>query len=123
MPKEQNMDGNMTNDNLYTYTAEVIRVIDGDTLLVLIDCGFSVFKKERIRLARINCPEMDTDDGKKAKEFVEENVKVGSTIMLYSKKKDSYGRYIGEVKFKDVTVDRNLSDFIINNQHAELVTY
>ena len=35
---------------MYEYSAEVLRVVDGDTVDVLIDCGFSTFIKERVRL-------------------------------------------------------------------------
>lgn len=47
---------------MYTYNAEVLRVIDGDTIEVLIDLGFSVFSKERIRLDGFNAPEIRTKD-------------------------------------------------------------
>ena len=41
----------------YQYKAEVVRVVDGDTVDVLIDLGLNVFTKERIRLFGINTPE------------------------------------------------------------------
>ena len=47
---------------MYQYKAELIRVIDGDTVDAMIDCGFSTFKKERIRLYGINTPETRTRD-------------------------------------------------------------
>ena len=31
---------------MYEYNAEVLRVVDGDTVDVLIDVGFSTFKKK-----------------------------------------------------------------------------
>ena len=41
---------------MYEYKAKLIRVVDGDTVDAMIDCGFSTFRKERIRLrgTRIN---------------------------------------------------------------------
>ena len=47
---------------MYEYHAEVLRVVDGDTVDVLIDVGFSTFKKERVRLHGINTPECRTRD-------------------------------------------------------------
>ena len=47
---------------MYEYNAEVLRVVDGDTVDVLIDVGFSTFKKERVRLYGINTPECRTRD-------------------------------------------------------------
>ena len=32
---------------MYEYSAQVLRVVDGDTVDVLIDCGFSTFKKKK----------------------------------------------------------------------------
>ena len=52
---------------MYQYKAKLIRVVDGDTVDAMIDCGFSTFKKERIRLYGINTPEIRTRD-KKEKE-------------------------------------------------------
>ena len=43
---------------MYTYKAKVLRWVDGDTLLCLIDLGFYTNKEERIRLARIYAPEL-----------------------------------------------------------------
>jgi len=47
---------------MYEYNAEVLRVVDGDTVDVLIDVGFSTFKKERVHLHGINTPECRTRD-------------------------------------------------------------
>lgn len=48
--------------SLYRYSVEVVRVIDGDTVDVIIDLGFEVFVKERVRLAGIDAPEVRTRD-------------------------------------------------------------
>lgn len=42
----------------YTYSAEVLRVIDGDTLDLRIDLGFRITTKQRVRLFGINTPEI-----------------------------------------------------------------
>jgi len=42
---------------LYNYRIEVLRVIDGDTLQVMVDYGFSQFGKEMVRLYDIDTPE------------------------------------------------------------------
>ena len=47
---------------MYQYKAKLIRVVDGDTVDAMIDCGFSTFKKERIRLYGIDTPECRTRD-------------------------------------------------------------
>ena len=46
---------------MYEYTiTKVEKVVDGDTLDVLFDVGFSMFRKERIRLLGIDTPETHT---------------------------------------------------------------
>ena len=45
---------------MYQYKAKLVRVVDGDTVDAMIDCGFSTFKKERIRLYGIAAPESRT---------------------------------------------------------------
>ena len=34
---------------MYEYKCEIDRVVDGDTVDVIIDCGFSIFHKARVR--------------------------------------------------------------------------
>ena len=41
---------------------EVVKVVDGDTIDVVIDLGFDLSKKERVRLAGIDTPESRTRD-------------------------------------------------------------
>lgn len=57
--------------DLYTYKAWVSRVVDGDTQFVEIDLGFDVAIEQYLRLRGIDCPEISTTEGKKAKAFVE----------------------------------------------------
>ena len=39
---------------------EITKVLDGDTIDVLIDLGFDLFKKERVRIAGVDTPEKRT---------------------------------------------------------------
>ena len=56
---------------LYTYAAEVIKIVDADTLDLEIDVGFKTKQEHRVRLRGINAPEAGTSPGRKAKRFVE----------------------------------------------------
>ena len=48
---------------MYEYEIrEVTKVVDGDTVDVVFDVGFSMFRKERIRLNGIDTPESVTSD-------------------------------------------------------------
>jgi len=91
---------------MFEYNARVVRVIDGDTLEVDIDMGFStVLHKEKVRLLGIDTPELrakDLDERKRAQEakaFVEELLPEGTEVVLRTKKdkKGKYGRYLADV--------------------------
>lgn len=56
---------------LYTYAAEVIKVVDADTQDLEINVGFKTKQEHRVRLRGINAPEAGTSQGRKAKRFVE----------------------------------------------------
>ena len=95
-----------TNDNLYCYRATVLRVVDGDTIDVMLDLGFSVSLKERIRFYGINAPESRTRDadekvrGLAAKAFVilwTEAHADEITIRTRIDKRGKYGRILGEI--------------------------
>jgi hypothetical protein len=88
-------------EDLYTYTAEVERVVDGDTLKVVVDLGFGIKTRQYLRLRGLDCPEMDTQEGKKAADFVRMRIRVASEIILTSSRSDKYDRYLADVYFTD----------------------
>ena len=50
---------NISRSSLYFYNAKVRRIYDGDTIFLDIDLGLStIVVNEKIRLARINTPEL-----------------------------------------------------------------
>lgn len=44
--------------SIWTYKAKVERIVDADTIDVSIDCGFHIYTRKRLRLARIDAPEI-----------------------------------------------------------------
>ena len=63
---------------MYEYACQVTRVVDGDTVDVILDLGFSILHKCRVRLYGIDTPESRTRDkdekarGKLASKFLEQ---------------------------------------------------
>jgi len=82
----------------WTFPAEVLRVVDGDTVDVLLDVGFDIHIKERLRLEGINAPEMRGDEreaGKRAKVWLEELIHNNSPILVETQQeKGKFGRYV-----------------------------
>ena len=112
---------NIVKEMSYTYAATIERVVDGDTLLVLIDVGFGIIVRERLRLRGINAAELDTPDGKKAKKFVEKLLPVQTAVVIQSHKSktDIYGRFVVDVFFKSGVEDASaiLADGVYLNQY------
>ena len=91
---------------MYEYKCEVTRVVDGDTCDCILDLGFSIMHKCRVRLYGIDTPESRTRDldekarGKLASKFLEARINNGKEIILKSELKDSkgkYGRVLGSI--------------------------
>lgn len=89
----------------YFYKAKIDRIIDGDTIDMIIDLGFNIHHKIRVRLAAIDTPEIRTlnlkekQAGIAAKNYVsawlENYPHVYVHTTLYNS--DKYGRTLGVV--------------------------
>lgn len=55
---------------MWEYRANLVRVIDGDTLVILLDLGVSVRAEEHIRLVDVRAPEMSQPGGLETREYV-----------------------------------------------------
>lgn len=111
---------------IWTVPAAVVRIIDGDTVVLDLDLGWGVHRPlERCRLARVNCPELKTDGqpnepGLAAMEFTAEWLRdrVKGTwlpLTFVSRRLDNYGRPLGEIIRAD---KRNLGDDLLAAGHA-----
>ena len=107
---------------MYEYNCKIVRVIDGDSIILDIDLGFGLWiHGESIRLFGVDCPECRSRDkeekaaGLAAKDFVKRLLHDGGTYTLTTKEKGKFGRYLGVILFEDGTsinaalVDENLA--------------
>ena len=91
----------------YSRRAEIIRVVDGDTIECTIDLGLKIYKKTKIRIFGINCPETKGDSkpaGLVSKAFTKEWFATNKEFMVRTVnqgKEDSFGRLIAEVSSMD----------------------
>ena len=86
-----------TKDQLFTYTATVRRVIDGDTLVVALMVAPGVSHELKLRLRGLDCPEISTAAGRAAKAFVDGLIKPGDEVVISTSKPDKYDRYLADV--------------------------
>jgi len=89
----------VTDKPSFTYAAIIDRVVDGDTLRVVIKAGFRIIVREKLRLRGINTSELGTPEGDAAKKYVSKLLPKGSVIVLKSHKckTDTYGRFVADV--------------------------
>ena len=90
-------------------------MVDGDTIDCVLDLGFSILHKCRVRLYGIDTPESRTRDldekarGKLASKFLEDSIKNGKEVILRSELKDSkgkYGRVLGSIVVDDLDINQ-----------------
>jgi endonuclease YncB( thermonuclease family) len=94
------------------YNGFVTRVMDGDTFEVLIELGFGVTQKFKVRLDGIDTPEMSTQKGKMAKEFVKDLIE-NKYVTLTDEGSEKYGRARASVELPD---GKNLAQFLIEQK-------
>ena len=86
----------------YNYGVKINRIVDGDTIDVMIHLGFNTHVKRRIRMYGINAPESRTRDleekarGLASKERLTEMLE-DKDIIMKSHGKGKYGRVLGEL--------------------------
>ena len=105
----------------YVRLATVRNIVDGDTIDVIVDCGFRRFSVERLRLLGIDTTEIRTSnpeekiEGFKSREYVKNALPIGSSIVIRTEKGDEFGRWLAEVYYKDSEgVDRYLNQELLN---------
>ena len=108
---------------MYEYACEVKRVVDGDTIDVVLDLGFDILYKSRVRLYGIDTPESRTRNldekarGKMAGAFLKDAIEKGEKVVIQTKLKDSRGKF-GRV-LGDVIVDGvNINKALVENNYA-----
>lgn len=104
---------------------EVIKIVDGDTVDLLIDLGFETYRKTRVRMSGINAWESRTKNLKekelglaakdRLRELCEQAMEKES-LKILSTKKEKYGRYLGVLYGNG----KNINDLLVSEGHAHL---
>lgn len=97
----------------FWYGAKVLNVVDGDTVDLMIDLGFDIHHKIRVRLFGVNTPESRTKDaaekemGLKAKSFTKDWLDRHQWVFVNTipDKNDKYGRILAKVYSSDKVDD------------------
>ena len=108
----------------HIYSAKVVRVVDGDTADAMIDLGFNVWVKNRIRFMGVDAWESRTrnleekEKGLAAKAYVKDLLENsdGGKFLLKSHGVGKYGRVLGELFVKGH--ETSVNELLKENGHA-----
>ena len=107
------------------YVRKIEKIVDGDTIDVLIDLGFDILFQSRVRLAGIDTPESRTRDlkekalGLESKEYLKKTLKEAKSVVIKTEKINSsekYGRILGWLYINGDT--ESINDKMINDGYA-----
>ena len=105
-------------EDMFEYKCEVIKVVDGDTVDVNIDVGFSIFHKARVRMYGMDTPESRTRDldekarGLISKQFILDKVANAKEIVIKTQKdgKGKFGRVLGKIFIDGENINQSMID-------------
>jgi micrococcal nuclease len=109
---------------MYDYRAQVVRWVDGDTVDLLVDLGFTVQVRQRFRLLGIDTPEVNRkasrEAGKAATAFAAGLAPVGAEVLVRSYKTGKFGRWLAEVLPLDGDGEplQSVNDALLQAGHA-----
>ena len=113
----------------YIYRGKLERVVDGDTIDALIDVGFDIWVKKRIRYSGIDTWESRTRDLAEKAKGLEAKARNKELLMEVSSKSGyfrlkshgvgKYGRVLGEIFIEDKDGKQyNINKTLISEGHA-----
>lgn len=83
--------------DLYTYPAELVRVVDGDTVWMKVILAGPHWVKEKLRFRGIDTPELGTSEGEAAKRFTASAFSQAKSVTITTTKPDKWDRYLSDV--------------------------
>lgn len=119
---------------MYEYNIKLTRIIDGDTVEGMIDLGFGIHVKKKIRLSGIDAPETrlqrkikdvmqrekEKQMGLMAKAKLRELLKGQSiTVKTELDKTGKFGRVLGTLYTHENETPLNINNFLLMNGFAE----
>jgi micrococcal nuclease len=106
---------------LYFYKANLIRVVDGDTVILDVDLGFGLWRKNfSYRLLRINAPELRSEGGLQSKDRLIALCD-GKQLYVTTVKADSFGRYLVELMYEENGKFYNINDSMVSQGFASYI--
>lgn len=115
--------------HLYTYRAQVLKTIDGDTVHARIDVGFHGTHEERLRIRGVDTPELFSGTEKEAAQasrsfvvgWINEAIAGWSDdewafLVQTYKDRETFGRYVADLIRRDTMT--SLADVLVESGHG-----
>lgn len=113
---------------MYEYISRILRIIDGDTLILEISLGFNIYKQERIRIYNLNTKEIrkmkgytewDVKRGKEARDRAIELLPIGKEVNLvtHKDKQGKFGRFLGDVTWEEDGTVKSFTQIMKDEGH------
>jgi len=106
----------MSFNKIRTYHAVIDYVVDGDTCDVLIDLGFHMTTRQRVRLLGIDTPERGQEGYHEAKDFLKKYL--GKDILVTTVKTGKFGRWLATLHCDKLDVE-SINDKLLHNGLAK----
>jgi len=112
-------------NSIHTFKVkEVVRVIDGDTVILKLDLGFYIDHTVYVRLLDVHAPEIrgkEKEEGIRIKHvlisFLRDHLEQGYSMTLGTKKTGKFGRWLGEILIDVDGIQVSANEFI--NYHID----
>lgn len=108
----------------YRYRAKLSRVVDGDTIRVVVDLGMRISREVSLRIANIDAPEIyganASPEGRAAADYLAALLESGNKPLYIATEKDktSFDRYVATVYVEDRGELVSVGDGMIVGGHA-----
>lgn len=116
----------MIQNNLYHYKAECYRVVDGDTVDLIIDLGFNMHLHDRVRIIGIDTPEtrtkniLEKEAGKAVTEYVRTLLEGKELVLVsYEFATGKFGRILGDIFYPINGIYYSLSATLLQSAFAK----
>lgn len=118
---------------MYEYKATMTYVVDGDTFDCIVQLGFFITHKIRIRLKDIDTAEIyrpenqaELEHGQEARDFIRGLVELNPEVLIrtYKAKASTFGRFVADVEICDERGEvKDLKALLLERGFAKLESY
>lgn len=99
---------------MYSYNGIVCNVVDGDTVDAMIDLGFKLYTKQRLRLSGLDTPERGQEGFSEAKQYMIDMV-LNKPVVIQTEKTSKFGYYLAEIFLENSSINK----LLIENGYAK----